>query len=218
MKDLTTGLAEKLKLSDTINEELVKVDKLDSGIRQTEKVKGIHTNDGRIAKECLNVGVRKRSQPSPAKIEVKKENPDMSKRRRSVRLIGKQDGILTALEESCRGKPNLKESAATKILQGPTKKKDKPDLKTQEKMFSPAINKSKSSAVTTKNLPTVSKLKLQSPSGVVRKVGKPIKDNGTSSVNLVSGLLDKDFETGVTKVQGEKLNRRRSVRLMSKGK
>jgi len=240
-KDLRTDLSNKWKLSDISSEE-----PKESGVEEAEKV-ATAKNKG-IARDCLDVGVRKRSQTGLTKIDALKANLDKSKKRRSVRLMGKEDSIMAALEESC-AKINLKEdAAATRSEEGPTKKSPKfsqgrpkretkpnpkydPETYDLEEMLVPASSKSKlktktqslnttkSSSLPVKTGPAVDKLQVKrlARRGEVQTqaVDKLEKVGRTSSARLVE---DPGSGSCVVKVQGGKENRRRSVRLMVKGK
>ena len=240
-KDLRTDRSEKWKLSDITSEE-----PKESGVEEAEKV--ATAKNKTVARNCLDIGVRKRSQAGVTKIDAMKVNIDKSKRRRSVRLMGKEDSIMAALEESC-AKINLKEDAvATRSGEDPTKKSSKfihgrpkretkpnpkydPETYDLEQMLVPAssesklkaktqsLNTMKSSALSVKTGPAVAKLQVKrlarrsdeqiQAADQLEKVGR------TASAQLVE---NPGSGSCVVKVHGGKENRRRSIRLMVKGK
>ena len=181
---------------ETVVDDLAMINIDDNAIDDNEHsgdVNDFAPHDEGIAVDVLRIGLNKRSQPSPALSGPKKELADKSKRRKSVRLAGKPAFLFSYSESSVR-----------KEQEGSAKKDSKPVVRTKEQNKSPGSARKfgKQAAVNLVKVPL--KVRQQMSVDIVKE---------SKGSKTTAGVLDKDDEHDLLKVDVEKVTRRRSVRL-----
>jgi len=197
-------VGKELESIDTVVDDLAMVNIHDNeigGPELTEEVNVCPPKDEGKAIDVLRIGLNKRNQPCAALTGPKKELADKSKRRKSVRLAGKQADILSGSGESSVG--ISKACSAVKEVSKPVQRAKEPGL---PRKFGKQVS------VDVVKVPV--KVKQQMSVDIVKDSKDLLRIPKGSK--KTPGDLNKDSDHDLPKVVEEKVSRRRSVRLQEK--
>ena len=203
-------VGKELESIDTVVDNLAMVNIHDNetgGPELTEEVNVCPPKDEGKAVDVLRIGLNKRNQPCAALTGPKKELADKSKRRKSVRLAGKQAVILSGSSES-----SVSISKACVGLGA--KEVSKPVLRAKEQTKEPGLPRKFGKQVSVDVVKVPVKVKQQMSVDNVKNSKDLLRIPKGSK--KTPGDMNKDSEHDQPKVPEEKVCRRRSVRLQEK--
>jgi len=199
-------MGKELESIDLVVDDLAMINIHDNAIGDNEDsgdVNDFPPEDERIAVDVLKRGLNKRSQPSPVLTGPKIETPDKSKRRKSVRLAANPAFLSSLCESSVSKEPEVSAKKVTKPV---------PRMKEQNK--APGLARKLGKEVLVDGVKVHLKVRQQMSVDIIKESKDVVRKSNESKAT--PGDLGRDDEQDLLKVDGEKVTRRRSVRLQEK--